>query len=135
MPNQFPVSDYDGWTEYYDRSVLDQQDYPFTSYKDVLAKIVFKTDARPGMRILDLGTGTGNLALPFARAGCNLWCTDFSEPMLARARQKILEARFILHDLRTPFTLLGALGLAMLLMLLARLIWRIGVRSYSGASA
>ena len=32
-------------------------------------------------------------------------------------------------------TLLGALGLALLLALLARLIWRLGLRRYSGASA
>ena len=35
----------------------------------------------------------------------------------------------------TPLTLVGALGLAILLMGLARVIWRMGVRSYSGASA
>ena len=35
----------------------------------------------------------------------------------------------------TPLTLLGALGLTLLLAGLARLIWRLGVRSYSGASA
>lgn len=35
----------------------------------------------------------------------------------------------------TPLTLLGALGLAVLLVALARFIWRMGVRSYSGASA
>ncbi len=35
----------------------------------------------------------------------------------------------------TPLTLLGALGLAIFLMALARFIWRLGVRSYSGASA
>jgi ABC-2 type transport system permease protein len=35
----------------------------------------------------------------------------------------------------TPLTLLGALGLAVLLMALVRFIWRLGVRSYSGASA
>ena len=35
----------------------------------------------------------------------------------------------------TPLTLLGALGLAVLLMALARFIWRLGVHSYSGASA
>jgi len=40
-----------------------------------------------------------------------------------------------LTDRLTPLTLLGALGLAVLLMVLARLIWRVGVRSYSGASA
>ena len=35
----------------------------------------------------------------------------------------------------TPLTLVVALGLAVLLMGLARVIWRMGVRSYSGASA
>jgi len=40
-----------------------------------------------------------------------------------------------LTDRLTPLTLLGALGLAVLLAALARLIWRLGVRSYSGASA
>ena len=35
----------------------------------------------------------------------------------------------------TALTLLGAFGLAILLMALARFIWRLGVRSYSGASA
>ncbi len=35
----------------------------------------------------------------------------------------------------TPLTLLGAVGLAAGLLLLARFIWRLGVRSYAGASA
>ena len=35
----------------------------------------------------------------------------------------------------TPLTLLGTLGLTILFMLLARLVWRLGVRNYSGASA
>jgi len=35
----------------------------------------------------------------------------------------------------TPLTLLGAVGLAAGLLLLARLIWRLGVKSYAGASA
>lgn len=35
----------------------------------------------------------------------------------------------------TSLTLLGALGLTVLLMALARFIWQLGVRSYSGASA
>ncbi len=35
----------------------------------------------------------------------------------------------------TPLTLLGALGLAALLLLISRLIWRLGVHSYAGASA
>jgi viologen exporter family transport system permease protein len=40
-----------------------------------------------------------------------------------------------LTDRLTPLTLLAALGVTILLIVLARLIWRLGVRSYSGASA
>ena len=35
----------------------------------------------------------------------------------------------------TPLTLLGTLGLTLLFILLARLVWRLGLRNYSGASA
>lgn len=35
----------------------------------------------------------------------------------------------------TPLTLLGGAGLTILLMILARFVWRLGVRNYSGASA
>ncbi len=35
----------------------------------------------------------------------------------------------------TPYTLLGALGVTVLLAILARIVWKLGVRSYSGASA
>ena len=35
----------------------------------------------------------------------------------------------------TPLTLLGAFGLVILLLALARFVWRRGIRSYSGASA
>ncbi len=45
-------------------------------------------------------SGTGNLALLFAAKGCRLTCTDFSEAMLAKAREKLPVAAFYLHDLR-----------------------------------
>ena len=35
----------------------------------------------------------------------------------------------------TPLTLLGALGLTLALLVLSRLVWRLGIRSYAGASA
>jgi putative AdoMet-dependent methyltransferase len=52
------------------------------------------------MSVLDIGTGTGNLALQFAERGCELWCTDFSKSMLEKAREKLPQAHFVLHDLR-----------------------------------
>ena len=41
----------------------------------------------PGQRLLDLGTGTGALALQFARQGCSVKGIDISEGQIATARQ------------------------------------------------
>ena len=101
MTNIIPRSEFDDWAETYDQSVSDWQTFPFTGYGDLMKTIVELAQVRPGMSVLDLGTGTGNLAQPFAQTGCDLWCTDFSEPMLEKARQKLPTAHFTLHDLRT----------------------------------
>ena len=99
----FPSSDFDPWAESYDMDVLTATVFPFAGYERVLDTVVRLTNAHSGMSVLDLGTGTGNLALRFAERGCELWCTDFSEPMLAKARVKLPQARFLTHDLRAPW--------------------------------
>jgi demethylmenaquinone methyltransferase / 2-methoxy-6-polyprenyl-1,4-benzoquinol methylase len=43
---------------------------------------------RPGDRVLDVATGTGDLAIELRRRGCEVVGSDFSEEMLARAREK-----------------------------------------------
>jgi demethylmenaquinone methyltransferase / 2-methoxy-6-polyprenyl-1,4-benzoquinol methylase len=42
----------------------------------------------PGDRVLDVATGTGDLAIELRRRGCEVVGSDFSEQMLARARDK-----------------------------------------------
>ena len=100
LRDPFPASDFDPWAESYDRDVVTYFEFPFAGYEQVLSRVVSLADARTGMNILDLGTGTGNLAVLFAEKGCHLWCTDFSAPMLAKAREKLPQADFVLHDLR-----------------------------------
>jgi putative AdoMet-dependent methyltransferase len=97
----FPAGEFDGWADTYDDSITGIQ-FPFLGYQSVLDKAFTQAEARPGMRLLDLGTGTGNLASRFTGSGCELWCTDFSERMLENAREKIPSAHFVLHDLRSP---------------------------------
>ncbi|HTX91583.1 MAG TPA: class I SAM-dependent methyltransferase [Anaerolineales bacterium] len=97
--DRFPAADFDDWAETYDDSVSADR-FPFYGYQETLEKAVALAAVRPGMRVLDLGAGTGNLSMQFAKEGCELCCTDFSEAMLARARQKLPAARFLLHDLR-----------------------------------
>jgi putative AdoMet-dependent methyltransferase len=71
MTDPFPHEDFDDWAESYDTSVSNDR-FPFTGYQDVMTQMVTLAQVRPGMSVLDLGTGTGNLAAGFARLGCNL---------------------------------------------------------------
>ena len=48
----------------------------------------------PGSRALDVATGTGDLAVALRAAGADVVGCDFSEEMLARARQKEPTAQF-----------------------------------------
>ena len=99
----FPASDFDQWAETYDRSTRDYPEFPFAGYERVLASVVERAGAQKGMSVLDLGTGTANLAMLFDALGCELWCTDFSASMLEKARLKLPRAHFALHDLRHDF--------------------------------
>ena len=57
-----------------------------------------------GRTVIDLGCGTGRHALRLAQAGALVQAVDFSEPMLARARQKSAgwNISFQAHDLAEP---------------------------------
>jgi hypothetical protein len=102
MPDNDPFSssEFDPWASTYDKDVSAQSQFPFDGYDQVLETVVRLAAPTAGMSVLDIGTGTGNLALRFARRGCELWCADFSEAMLSKAREKIPRGHFVLHDLR-----------------------------------
>jgi len=53
---------FDEWAESYDDAVQTDAGFPFAGYDQVLDEIFRLSGAKPGMRVLDLGTGTGNLA-------------------------------------------------------------------------
>jgi len=79
---------FDRWSQDYDEMVSSSKGFPFTGYEDVLGKILCLADVQPGMSVLDLGTGTGNLAGRFLSHGCAVWATDFSSAMLEKAKEK-----------------------------------------------
>jgi len=59
--------------------------YPEALFDDVMAL----TGLPPGGRCLEIGCGTGQATLPFARRGCRLLCLDIGAEMLAVAAEKL----------------------------------------------
>jgi len=100
MNDPFPPSDFDQWADAYDETTHTENIFPFDGYEQVLDTVVRQVRPLPGISVLDIGTGTGNLALRFADLGCVLWCTDFSESMIEKARVKLPRAHFVNHDFR-----------------------------------
>jgi putative AdoMet-dependent methyltransferase len=99
----FPASDFDAWAATYDQDVT-VNSFPFIGYTQVVDKVVQLAEARPGMKILDLGTGTGRLARPFLELGCRVTAVDFSSAMLAIARERLPGAVLLQADLRQDFS-------------------------------
>jgi len=56
--------------------------------KDTRPKVLQKSELQPGERVLDACTGTGDLALVFAKAGAEVTGIDIAENMLLRAKEK-----------------------------------------------
>jgi putative AdoMet-dependent methyltransferase len=99
------------WAESYDEVVPKCGGFPFEGYEEVLSEVVRRAGSLEGKRVLDLGSGTGNLTARILRAGGEAWALDFSERMLEQARRKLPDARFFQGDvlkdlpplLRIPF--------------------------------
>jgi SAM-dependent methyltransferase len=52
----------------------------------------------PGVRVLDIGCGSGALAKALVTEGCLVWCLDVSRDMLQLARAQVPEATFVEGD-------------------------------------
>ena len=94
------LESFDEWSETYDRDVASLSgSFPFDGYKEVLETVLREAGLAPGMDVLELGAGTGNLTARLIARGCEVWSLDFSEKMLAIARDKAPEANFFRADL------------------------------------
>jgi SAM-dependent methyltransferase len=60
----------------------------FAPVQDQLAAVI---DPKRGERVLDLATGTGELAIRVARSGAAVTAIDIAEPMLEKARRRAEE--------------------------------------------
>ncbi len=102
MIMQFPPESFDDWAAGYDAETERAFGYPFEGYQQLLARIVEICRPLDHEHILDLGCGTGSLAARFLTFGCQVTGIDFSEAMIAIARQKHAAVHFQVQDVRAP---------------------------------
>jgi len=91
---------YDRWA-----SIYDDEDNPLILLEEQhLWRIAGDVN---GLRVADIGCGTGRQALRLAAAGATVTAVDFSQAMLDRARAKpgAERIRFVCHDLAKPLQL------------------------------
>jgi ubiquinone/menaquinone biosynthesis C-methylase UbiE len=67
--------------------------YPPDVADRIGAAIIDAAAAQPDTRFLEIGVGTGRIALPIARQGYEYTGVDLSEPMMERLRAKVAELR------------------------------------------
>jgi len=60
-------------------------------YDDTLSEVARKASAKKGDLVLDVGTGTGNLAIKFLEKGCQVIGLDPSAKMLKMADRKMMK--------------------------------------------
>ena len=87
------------WTRYF--SVYDTLNQA-RPYQAMIARQAALLAPSPGERVLDAGTGSGNLAAALARPGVELIGIDFCEPAFELARRKVPTAHFQFGDLTRP---------------------------------
>ena len=89
----------------YDNDVRNERDPIRAAYHDVLAWVIREARIDSSSRVLELGSGTGNLSCLIHQCG-ELVCVDLSEEMEAIARSKlghIPNRRFIKADILEVF--------------------------------
>ncbi len=92
---------FDLWADGYDKSVgLSEEDnsYPFAGYKKVLSSIYNMVLCREKSAVLDIGFGTGTLTAKLYAHGCEIYGQDFSDRMIALAKEKMPDAHLCQGD-------------------------------------
>jgi len=90
------------WVDSYDRRM---RDIKRLCYEETLYRLPKCAAVKAGDSVLDLGTGTGNTAVPFLELGCRVVGLDPSQRMLQQAEAKVAQwaGRFSVQQIEEPF--------------------------------
>ena len=92
---------FDLWADGYDRQVGisdAENSYPFAGYREILGRIYRVVMEKPGASVLDIGFGTGTLAVKLYENGCRIYGQDFSARMIELASEKMPGALLLRGD-------------------------------------
>jgi putative AdoMet-dependent methyltransferase len=100
MKQEELVAQFNQWAGSYDQELeTSTSNFPFAGYFQVLSTLREQAKVTPGMTVIDLGIGTGNLSRLFVESGCQVLGVDFSSEMLAKARAKLPQVELVQADL------------------------------------
>jgi len=88
------ITFFDNFVEHADYDVFDERGYQRIS-KEFFACF----HPRPGLRILDMGCGTGAFTARFSRDGCEVWGIDISSKSIEYAKKKYPNIHFEVGDI------------------------------------
>jgi putative AdoMet-dependent methyltransferase len=86
---------FDAWADVEDQTVEHATGFPFENYRHVLATTGEAARPRPGLSVLDVGTGTGNCAALSVARHSVVTGIDFSRRMINIARVATAKATFL----------------------------------------
>ena len=92
---------FDVWADDYDEDVRladEKNEYPFAGYKKIISSIYSTVTKSRSAKVLDIGVGTGTLAVALYERGHIITGIDFSREMLAIAQPKMPNAKFFQCD-------------------------------------
>lgn len=101
MKKTMDTQGFDAWASKYDLSVEESEAahrYPFAAYTEILYEVYQQASKTSGVKILDLGFGTGKLSKVFYDEGYSVTGIDFSSKMKEIAKKKVPDARLLVHD-------------------------------------
>ncbi|MCP4632173.1 MAG: class I SAM-dependent methyltransferase, partial [candidate division Zixibacteria bacterium] len=86
----------------YDESIkLHLNTFPFNGYYKVLSAVISLVNPKRGLKVMDVGIGTGFLSEELNNRGCIIHGVDFSGEMLEKAKLRIPDGLFETVDVST----------------------------------
>ncbi len=93
---------FDKWSGEYDDSIERYiKGYPFEGYYNVLSYVQSLVNLDKGVKILDIGIGTGLLTQELYKKGAKVYGIDFSKKMLELAKSKMPKGIFYCCDFKS----------------------------------